>query len=182
MSKKILVLTGGARHGGNSQLMADAFVKGAKAAGHEVVRYDAGFKDIKGCIFCETCYQLGENKACSHDNVFNELAPYYEWAESLVIVTPLYWYTYTAQIKAALDKYYALMVAKRPQPIQEAYLITCGAGKDDYKYDAIINTHQLIAKDRGWNNLGCYHVNGVFHKGDLADKYLKELEEIGKGF
>ena len=104
MSKKILMLTGGARHGGNSEKMADAFMKGAKAAGHEVVRYDAGFKNIKGCIFCETCYKLGDNKACSHDEVFNELAPYYEWADSLVIVTPLYWYTYTAQIKAALDK------------------------------------------------------------------------------
>ncbi|MCI8646410.1 MAG: flavodoxin family protein [Firmicutes bacterium] len=182
MSKKILVLTGGTRHGGNSEQMADAFVRGAQAAGHQVVRYDAGFKAIKGCIFCETCYKLGEKKACSHDDVFNELAPYYEWADALVVVTPLYWYTYTAQVKAALDKYYSLMVAKRPQPIKEAYLIACGAGKDDYKYDAIINTHDLIARDRGWENRGCYHVNGVFHKGDIQQKYLDELEEIGRTF
>ena len=182
MSKKVLVLTGGARHGGNSERMADAFVKGAKAAGHEIVRYDAGFKSIKGCVFCETCYQSGENKACTHDAVFNELAPYYEWADSLVIVTPLYWYSYTAQIKAALDKYYALMVAKRPQPIREAYLITCGAGKEEFKYDAIINTHELITKDRGWKNLGCYHVNGVFQKGEVKENYLEELESIGEAF
>ena len=182
MSKKILILTGGARHGGNSEKMADAFMKGAKAAGHEVVRYDAGFKNIKGCIFCETCYKLGDNKACSHDEVFNELAPYYEWADSLVIVTPLYWYTYPAQIKAALDKYYALMVAKRPQPIREVYLITCGAGKEDYKYDAIINTHELIAKDRNWENRGVYHVNGVFQKGDIEQSELDELENIGRNF
>ena len=99
-----------------------------------------------------------------------------------MVVTPLYWYTYTAQVKAALDKYYALMVAKRPQPIKEAYLITCGAGEDDFKYDAIMNTHDLITKDRGWENCGCYHVNGVFHKGDIQQKYLDELEEIGKKF
>lgn len=182
MSKKILVLTGGTRRGGNSDLMASAFIKGAEAAGHEVVRYDAGFKNIKGCIFCETCYKLGDDKACSHDDVFNELAPYYEWADSLVMVTPLYWYTFTAQIKAALDKYYSLMVAKRPQPIKESYLITCGAGKDDFKYDAVIKTHELIAKDRNWKDLGCYHVNGVFNKGDIDQKNLDELEQIGKQF
>lgn len=182
MKKKILVLTGGTRHGGNSELMADAFVRGAEAAGHDVVRYDAGFKDIQGCKFCETCYKLGPDKACSHDDVFNELAPYYETADSLVIVTPLYWYTYTAQVKAALDKYYALMVAGRPQPIKEVYLITCGAGKDDYKYEAIINTHDLIARDRKWENLGCYHVNGVFKKGDIEEKYLYEIEKIGREF
>lgn len=32
MSKKILVLTGSPRQGGNSDLMADAFIKGAQAA------------------------------------------------------------------------------------------------------------------------------------------------------
>ena len=182
MSKKILVLTGGTRHGGNSELMADAFIKGAESSGHQVVRYDAGFQNLKGCIFCETCYRLGEDKACSHDDMFNQLAPYYEWADSLVIVTPLYWYTFPAQIKAALDKYYALMVAGRPQPIKEAYLITCGAGKEDYKYEAIIKTHDLITKDRKWENLGCYHVNGVFKKGDIKDSSLKEIEKIGAYF
>ena len=182
MGKKILVLTGGARRGGNSARMADAFIKGAETAGHEIVRFDAGFKSIKGCIFCETCYKLGDDKACSHDDEFNSLAPYYEWADSLVVVTPLYWYTYTAQVKAALDKYYSLMVASRPQPIKETYLITCGAGKDDYKYEGIIKTHELISKDRKWDNLGCYYVKGVFNEGDIEEKYLEALENIGKKF
>ena len=41
MKKNILVLTGSARVGGNSDLLADAFIKGATQAGHEVVKCEA---------------------------------------------------------------------------------------------------------------------------------------------
>lgn len=40
--KNILILTGSPRIGGNSDLMADAFQKGAESAGHKVIRYEAG--------------------------------------------------------------------------------------------------------------------------------------------
>ena len=36
--KNILILTGSPRVGGNSDLMADAFQKGAESAGHKVIR------------------------------------------------------------------------------------------------------------------------------------------------
>ncbi|MDD2736247.1 MAG: hypothetical protein PHF56_20135 [Desulfuromonadaceae bacterium] len=47
MKKNILVITGSPRVGGNSDLMADAFVKGTKAPGHEVVKYEADRKNIR---------------------------------------------------------------------------------------------------------------------------------------
>ncbi|MBR3552863.1 MAG: flavodoxin family protein, partial [Clostridia bacterium] len=36
MSKKILILSGSPRKGGNSDLLCDAFLRGAKEAGNEV--------------------------------------------------------------------------------------------------------------------------------------------------
>ena len=39
---KILVITGSPRKNGNSNTLADHFIKGAKEAGHEVVRFDGG--------------------------------------------------------------------------------------------------------------------------------------------
>ena len=48
MKKNILVLTGSPRIGGNSDLLADAFIKGANKAGHEVVKCEAGKKMLWG--------------------------------------------------------------------------------------------------------------------------------------
>ena len=46
MSKTILVLTGSPRQGGNSDIMAEAFIQGAQSRGHRILRFDAGMKAI----------------------------------------------------------------------------------------------------------------------------------------
>lgn len=109
MSKNILVLTGGPRKGGNSDLMADAFIKGAGSAGHAVAKYETAFKEIGGCKACDRCYSTGE--ACVSGDDFNTPAPLLEQNDVLAISTPLYRFTFPAQLKAALDKMHAFTLA-----------------------------------------------------------------------
>ena len=52
MSCKVLVVTGSPRVGGNSDTLAEAFIEGAKSAGCEVRRIDAGRAKIAGCLGC----------------------------------------------------------------------------------------------------------------------------------
>ena len=86
--KNILILTGSPRVGGNSDLMADAFQKGAESAGHKVIRYEAGRNAILPCRACESCFSNG--KACVWDDRFsNELAPLIEEADVIVLATPV---------------------------------------------------------------------------------------------
>ena len=110
MKKKILVLTGSPRNGGNSDLMADAFIKGARAAGHEVVKVKTDEKNVRGCKACCACYSKGA--ACVIDDDFNEIAPHLENADVIAMVTPVYWYTFSAQLKAVIDRMYALCVGE----------------------------------------------------------------------
>ena len=56
MSKRILILTGSPRRGGNSDLMADAFAKGASEAGNSVVQFNTAHKHIQGCRACDNCF------------------------------------------------------------------------------------------------------------------------------
>jgi len=180
MGKNILVLTGSARRGGNSDLMADAFIKGATAAGNKVTKYEAALKELKGCIYCDTCYSLGDDKACSHDDVFNELAPYLQTADVIIFVTPLFWYTFPAQIKAAIDKIYSLMVGNKPSNIKESMLLVCGTGKDMFKYEGIIKSYELIVRDRKWKDRGHYAAPDVTNVGDIANTdHLVKIEELG---
>lgn len=44
---------------------------------------------------------------------FNERAPLVAQSDLRVLVTPLYWFAFPAQIKAVVDKMYALYVGKR---------------------------------------------------------------------
>jgi multimeric flavodoxin WrbA len=180
MGKNILVLTGSARNGGNSDKMADAFIEGALSAGHNVTKYKAARKDLKGCIYCNTCYSKGDDKACSHDDIFNKLAPFYQTSDIIVFATCLYWYTYPAQIKAAIDKYYSLMVGKKPQNIKQCLLLVCGTGKDDFKYEGIIKSYELMARDREWENLGHYVAPNVTHVGDIVNTdHLENIKKLG---
>ena len=58
---KILVLTGSPRKNGNSNTLADNFIKGAKESGHQVERFDAAFAEVHPCIGCNKC---GMNGPC----------------------------------------------------------------------------------------------------------------------
>ena len=51
---KILVLTGSPRKNGNSNTLADFFIRGAEEAGHEVIRFDAASSDVHPCIACNS--------------------------------------------------------------------------------------------------------------------------------
>lgn len=57
MNKKVLVLTGSPRKGGNSDLLADALIKGAQASGHTAVKFEAGAMQINGCSACDRCWE-----------------------------------------------------------------------------------------------------------------------------
>ena len=57
MSKKVLILSGSPRIGGNSDLLCDEFMKGAIESGNDVEKINVSKKNInycKGCYYCQT--------------------------------------------------------------------------------------------------------------------------------
>ena len=179
--KNILVLTGSPRRNGNSDRMADAFIKGAISVGHEVIKFEASRKDIDGCKACKTCWSKG--KPCSFQDDFDELAPLLEAADVIVFSTPLYWFSFSSQIKAAIDKMYAYMGknCKRPLKIKESLLLVCGADEGMKIFDGIIATYREIAHYMKWEDKGVLAVPKVNEKGDIeATDALVKAEEYGK--
>jgi multimeric flavodoxin WrbA len=143
MSKKILVLTGSHRKGGNSDRLADAFINGAKQAGHEVVKFSTADKHIKGCIGCNTCFSTGT--ACSVTDDFAELAPILEQVDVIVFATPVYWFTFPVPLKAAIEKFYSYFSTKRPMKIKECALLACGGiWQEPTKYDGIVKSYTKL--------------------------------------
>ena len=57
--KKVIVISTSLRRGSNSDMLADQFVEGAKAAGNEVEKISLDGKNIQFCKGCLGCQKLG---------------------------------------------------------------------------------------------------------------------------
>ena len=165
MSKKVVVSTGSPRKNGNSFAMANAFINAAQAKGHSVTRFDTALQKLGGCHACATCYKMG--KACSFDDDFNKIAPSILEADVIVFVTPVYWYSFPAQIKSVIDRLYSFCVAGKDIANKECALITCCEEDDMSVMDGVRIPYERTIALLKWNSVGVVLVPGVLNEGDI---------------
>ena len=101
----IVILLGSPRAKGNTAWMAEEYRKAAEAAGHTVTLVDVAHKKIAGCLACEYCHGKG-NGACIQKDDMQEIYPLLMEAEVLVLATPIYYFTMSAQIQAPIQRIY----------------------------------------------------------------------------
>ncbi len=179
MNKKVLVITGSARFEGNSDLMADAFIQGAQAAGNTVTKVEAAKLKLTPCRVCNTCYSKGV--ACSYQDDFNQIAPFIEEADVIAFATPLYWSSYPAQLKMIIDKFYALCIGQKSVENKSSCLLLCGEDNDDFVYSGLLDSYKSMANFLKWSDAGQLVMKGVNDKGQIKDTDgLKKAEELGR--
>jgi len=105
--KKILVVMGSPRKNGNSSTLAQNVIAGAKNAGAVVDSYCLHEMNIKPCDACEAC-RKNDSRECIIDDDMQELYPKLYEADALVIASPIYYFTVSAQTKLFIDRWYAL--------------------------------------------------------------------------
>ena len=164
---KIVVLNGSPRRGGNTQIMLQSFENAARAAGHEIVRFDAAHLKLGGCHACETCYKKG--KACSYDDDFNKIAPEIESADGVVFAMPVYWYSIPAQIKCVIDKLYSLCVGGRPVAGKKCGIIACCEENDMTVLDGVRIPLERTCALLQWNVVGEVLIPGVLKAGEVKN-------------
>ena len=98
---KVLVITTSLRAKSNSDILAEKLIAGAKDAGHEVEQISLKGKTIKYCIGCLACQKT--QKCIQKDDAI-EIAEKMKNADTLVFVTPIYYYEMCGQMKTLLDR------------------------------------------------------------------------------
>ncbi|HIU25768.1 MAG TPA: flavodoxin family protein [Candidatus Copromorpha excrementigallinarum] len=179
--KKMLILTGSPRKDGNTALMVDAFTKGAKEAGYDVVRFDTAMMNIKGCLHCQTCWS--KERSCSLDDDFVKIGSELEAADSLVFAAPMYWSQFPSHLKAVVDKLYAYVVPACQKSLagKKFAMITCGDGADEHAFDAVVPWYEGLAKYMQWEAAGYVAVPALMEKGDVKKTDgLEKAYELGK--
>ena len=104
MGKQILILKGSPREHGNSSVLAEQVVAGARIAGAEVESVYLHGLDIRPCDACDLCAQPGTR--CVIEDDMQALYPKLEAANAIVLATPVYWFTISAQLKLCIDRWY----------------------------------------------------------------------------
>ncbi len=178
MSKNILVLSTSPRIGGNSETLADAFIKGAKEAGNEVKKvclYDKRIEFCKGCLACQT------TEACILHDDAAEIVSQMKEADVLVFATPIYFYEMSGQMKTLLDRTNPLFPAE--YKFRDIYLLAASADEEESSMDAAVKGLE------GW--ISCFEKSrlagvvrgtGADKKGQIENckKALSAAYEMGK--
>lgn len=177
MTKKILILSGSPRHGGNSDALCDQFLKGASEAGNEVEKYFISAHNIGYCSACYYC--SSHNGVCCKKDDMNALMPKILEADVLVFSSPVYMYSVSAQLKAVFDRMVAKYETIRDK---ELYYIMTAAEDEEHTMDTAIACMRGMADCiPGSKEMGMICAKGVYQKGEILDTpYMQQAYKMGK--
>ena len=109
--KRIVIVKGSPRKNGNSAVLADQVAAGARAAGAEVESFYLHGMEINACDACDACHTEAY-AGCIVEDDMQEIYPSLHEADALVIASPVYWFTVSAQTKLFMDRCYAMIDAE----------------------------------------------------------------------
>ena len=161
----ILILSGSPRKGGNTDLLAEAFVKGASKKHHVEVVSVHDYK-VNPCMGCNACFKDETHTCVQKDNmtiIYEKIAN----VDMLVIASPVYFYGLSAQLKAVIDRFH--------NPIRDTFrlkkmaLLLIGAATLPELFDSILTQYKLCLNFFKLEDTGHVLVRGVKDKGDIMN-------------
>lgn len=173
---------GSPRKGGNTDILAECLLAGAKDAGHETEAISLRSLSIRPCIGCESCWLNG--KPCVLEDDMQTLYETIAVSDVLIFATPVYWYAPTAIMKAFIDR---LVPFNRPQgrPLiegKQAILITTYEEKDCQAVEPLLRMFELSFNYLGLRFTDCIVSGGLGPKGAVREKpdLLEAAYRIGR--
>ena len=97
--KNVLIINSTYRKGGNSEILAAEFAKGASEAGNMVNTIHLREIKMNFCIGYLSCLKTGK---CVLSDDINEILPLVQNADVIVFATPVYYYSMSGQLKTFL--------------------------------------------------------------------------------
>lgn len=177
--RKILLVVGSGTVNGNTDQLAKAFARGAAEAGHEVKSIFLGKGELHGCKGCGAC-QIGEG--CVQRDIMQKVYPAFAWCDTLVLASPLYFWTISSQSKAFIDRLYAISRNDR-YPVKDTALLMTAGDDEVNTFDIPIQYCDFIFGGFGGKSLGLYCAGGCSGKPgnhSIPAHHLDGAYEFGK--
>lgn len=168
---KVLGICGSPREDGNSDLLLEKALQGAKSAGADVTSLRAADLDISGCHECGGCDETGE---CIVDDDMQKVYPQFYQADAVILATPIFFYGPPAQLKALIDRAQApwnrrRLSGKQRHASGSGYLIAVGAtqGKKLFEGTELMAKYFFDALDMNYG--GAILFSSVDEKGAIQN-------------
>jgi multimeric flavodoxin WrbA len=177
MSKKIVVLSGSPRKGGNSDLLCDQFIEGVQKAGHQAEKIFLRDKKINYCTGCGTCFN--RDKSCPQKDDMAEVLEKMIAADVIVMATPVYFYTMNGQMKTLIDR----TCARYTEIIDKEFyfIMTAADGSKQAMERTLEEFRGFTYCLDGAEERGVIYGTGVWEKGEVEGKaVMKEAYQLGK--
>lgn len=177
MAKKIVVLAGSPRKGGNSDLLCDQFIRGATEAGNQVEKIFVGDKRINYCTACDACQ--GNGGRCVQKDDMAEILDRMISADVLVMATPVYFYTMNAQMKTLIDRTYARYTGVSNKDFY--FIMTAAVGNKSLLERTLESLRGFTSCLTGAKEKGVIYGTGAWNKGDIKKSpAMGHAYEMGK--
>ncbi len=182
---KILALFGSPRKKGNSTVLANQIILGAESRGAEVETVYLHGLNIKPCQGCYAC-QAEDSKGCVIDDDMQDVYSKVAKADALIIASPVYWFTMSAQTKIFMDRCIALYSENNEESRlygkKIAIAMTYG-DKDAFSSGCVnaLRTFQDIYNFVGSDITGIVH-GSAEEPGEIADnaELMQDAQTLGK--
>ena len=132
-----------------SRYLAQRFVEGAKSRGHEIFVFDAANEETHPCRGCDTCGMDGD--CIFNDAIQTKLMPKMLEADLLVLVTPLYYFGMSAQLKTVVDRFYSRTTRLNNK---KSLLLATAWNSADWTMEALDNHYETLVRYMNWNSVG----------------------------
>lgn len=173
--KNILIISGSPRKNGNSDSLCDQFAKGAFGAGHQVEKIFLGDKKLGFCTACYAC----QSGICPQQDDAVWIAEKMLTADVIVLSTPVYFYTMSAQLKTLIDR--SVMYYPRIEK-KEFYYIMTMADTEKANFKGTIEALRGFV-DCCENSVekGMIEAVGVYEKGEIRNTpFMQQAFEMGR--
>lgn len=107
MNQNILAVTSSPRQNGTSTYLAERVIEKLRRAGATVEQINIRDLHIGPCRACDACRQSNSRFCVMADDMkplYNKLVA----SDAILLATPVYWFTVSAQLKLFIDRFYGL--------------------------------------------------------------------------
>ena len=176
--KNVLVISASPRREGNTDLLCDEFVRGAKEAGAQVEKIFLGDYDIK--FFQEADERhVGDSADVATDDAPMIVRKMLD-ADIIVLASPVYFMNINGQMKTLIDRTYSHFMDLKDK---EFYYITACADNAESTADfAIMGFRGFVMCLPNPTERGMIKAVGLGRKGSVkGTAFMQQAYELGKG-